>query len=179
QFSASLYRLELDNLIIRDSSFFNVDGQSTLSQGVEFSLQQALSETWSWRAVGSYVQHEYTSDLIVGDRNFNGNTVDTAPEFFGSLFLTWQATAQASVEMELQRVSSYFLDPSNDNEYEGHTLVNTRANYVLDEHWAFGLRLINLTDQRYAERADFTSFTDERYFPGQPRSVFAEARYRF
>lgn len=179
QFSASLYRLELDNLIIRDSSFFNVDGQSTLSQGVEFSLQQALSETWSWRAVGSYAKHEYTSDLIVGDRNFNGNTVDTAPEFFGSLFLTWQATAQASVEMELQRVSSYFLDPSNDNEYEGHTLVNTRANYVLDEHWAFGLRLLNLTDQRYAERADFTSFTDERYFPGQPRSVFAEARYRF
>lgn len=179
QFSASLYRLDIDNLIIRDSSFFNVDGQSTLSQGVEFSLQQALGERWAWRVVGSFAEHEYTSDLIVGDRNFNGNTVDTAPEFFGSVFLTWQASDQASIEMEVQRVSSYFLDPSNDNEYEGHTLVNTRANYALDEHWAFGLRLLNVTDQRYAERADFTSFTDERYFPGQPRSVFAEASYRF
>ncbi|MBL4674041.1 MAG: TonB-dependent receptor [Arenicella sp.] len=179
QFSASLYRLDIDNLIIRDSSFFNVDGQSTLSQGVEFSLRQALSEMWSWRVVGSFAEHEYTSDLIVGDRNFNGNTVDTAPEFFGSLFLTWQASDRASVEMEVQRVSSYFLDPSNDSEYEGHTLVNTRANVALDEHWAFGLRLLNITDQRYAERADFTSFTDERYFPGQPRSIFAEARYRF
>jgi outer membrane receptor protein involved in Fe transport len=179
QFSASLYRLDIDNLIIRDSSFFNVDGQSTLSQGVEFSLQHALSERWAWRAVGSLAKHEYTSDLIVDDRNFNGNTVDTAPEFFGSLFLSWQANDQANVELEVQRISSYFLDPSNDNEYEGHTLVNARANYALGEHWAFGLRLLNVTDQRYAERADFTSFTDERYFPGQPRSIFAEARYRF
>jgi len=39
--------------------------------------------------------------------------------------------------------------------------------------------MLNVADQRYAERADFTSFTDERYFPGEPRSVFAEARYRF
>ncbi|MFT6407921.1 MAG: outer membrane receptor protein involved in Fe transport [Arenicella sp.] len=179
QFSASLYRLDIDNLIIRDSSFFNVDGQSTLSQGVEFSLEQTLNKVWSWRVVGSFAEHEYTSDLIVGDRNFNGNSVDTAPEFFGSLFLSWQANPKASVEMEVQRISSYFLDPSNDSEYEGHTLLNARADYALDDRWAFGLRLLNVTDQRYAERADFTSFTDERYFPGQPRSMFAEARYRF
>jgi iron complex outermembrane receptor protein len=179
QVSATLYQIDIDNLIIRDSSFFNVDGQSTLSRGVEFSLQQTLNDHWSWRAVGSFAKHEYRSDLIVGDRNFNGNRVDTAPDFFGSVFVTWQANAETSVEMEVQRVASYFLDPSNDSEYKGHTLVNARANYALDDHWAFGLRLLNLADQRYAERADFTSFTDERYFPGQPRSVFAEARYRF
>lgn len=179
QFSASIYRLDIDNLIIRDSSFFNVDGQSTLSHGVEFSFEQALNIRWSWRAIGSFAEHQYTSDLIVGDRNFNGNAVDTAPEFFGSLFLTWQATPMASVEMEIQRMGSYYLDPSNDSEYQGHTLVNARVDYALDDHWAFGLRLLNATDQRYAERADFTSFTDERYFPGQPRSLFAEARYRF
>jgi len=179
QFSVSLYRLDIDNLIIRDSDFFNVDGQSTLSQGIEFSLDQRLSEQWSWRAVGSYADHEYTSDLIIGGQNFNGNTVDTAPEFFGSFFLTWQPNPKASVEFEVQHVSSYFLDPSNDNEYEGHTLLNARADYQLDDHWGFALRMLNVADQRYAERADFTSFTDERYFPGEPRSVFAEARYRF
>lgn len=179
QFSASLYSLDIDNLIIRDSDFFNVDNQSTLSQGVEFSLEQALTENWSWRAVGSFADHEYTSDLIIGNRNFNGNAVDTAPEFFGSVFLTWQANLKTSVEMEVQRVGRYFLDPSNDNEYEGHTLLNARANYALDDHWGFALRMLNVADSRYAERADFTSFTDERYFPGEPRSVFAEARYRF
>jgi outer membrane receptor protein involved in Fe transport len=179
QFSASLYRLDIDNLIIRDSSFFNVDGQSSLSQGLEFSLANTLNDNWSWRAVGSFADHKYTSALIIGGRNFNGNTVDTAPKFFGSFFLNWQVNPNADLELEVQRVGSYFLDPSNDNEYEGHTLLNARANYALNEHWGFALRLLNLTDQRYAERADFTSFTDERYFPGEPRSVFAEARYRF
>jgi len=177
--SASLYRLDIDNLIIRDSDFFNVDGQSTLSQGVEFSLEQTLSEKWSWRAVGSFADHEYTSDLIIGGRNFNGNTVDTAPEFFGSLFLTWQANSKTSVEVEVQRVGSYFLDPSNDTDYQGHTLINVRTDFVYGDHWGFALRVLNVADERYAERADFTTFTDERYFPGEPRSVFAEARYRF
>lgn len=179
QFSASLYRLDIDNLIIRDSDFFNVDDQSTLSQGIEFSLEQRLNERWSWRAVGSFADHEYTSDLIIDGRNFNGNTVDTAPDFFGSVFLTWQANPKASVELEVQHVGPYFLDPSNDREYEGHTLLNARAGYALDDHWGFALRVLNLADDRYAERADFTTFTDERYFPGEPRSIFAEARYRF
>jgi len=178
-FSASLYRLDIDNLIIRDSDFFNVDGQSTLSQGLEFNVQQTLSENWSWRVVGTFADHEYTSDLIIGGRNFNGNEVDTAPTFFGSFFLTWQANSKTSIEAQVQRVGSYFLDPSNDSEYEGYTLLNARANYEYDDHWGFGLRILNVTDELYAERADFTTFTDERYFPGEPRSVFAEARYRF
>jgi len=178
-FSASIYRLDIDNLIIRDSDFFNVDGQSTLSTGLELSLDHVVSEKWSWRAVASFADHEYTSDLIVGDRNFNGNTVDTAPQFFGSLFLTWRANAKASLELEAQRVGRYFLDPSNDTEYEGHTLLHARAGYDHSDHWSFALRMLNVADERYAERADFTSFTDERYFPGEPRSVFAEVRYRF
>ncbi len=183
-FSASIYRLESDNLIIRDSSFFNVDGQSTLSQGIEFSYSQQLASSgvgaqWTWRMVGSFAKHEYRSDLIIGDVNINGNRVDTAPNFFGSAFLTWQASEKSSIEWELQRVNRYFLDPENANEYPGHTLLNARANYALNPHWGFGLRVLNITNTRYAERADFTTFTDERYFPGEPRSVFAEARYTF
>ena len=177
--SASVYRLDIDNLIIRDSDFFNVDDQSTLSQGVEFAIEHSVSEQWSWRAIGTYADHEYTSDLIIDGQNFNGNTVDTAPEFFGSFFVTWSANPKTSVELEVQHVSSYFLDPSNDSEYEGHTLLNARANYELDDHWGFSLRLLNVANELYAERADFTTFTDERYFPGEPRSAFAEARYRF
>jgi len=178
-FGASMYRLESDNLIIRDSSFFNVDGQSTLSQGLEFTLAQSLNSRWSWRLIGSFAKHEYASDLQLGSVNINGNRVDTAPGFFGSALLNWQINERTNLEWELQRVNRYYLNPENTSEYPGHTVANARANFDLNQHWGFALRLLNLSDTRYANRADFTTFTDERYFPGEPRSVFAEARYKF
>ena len=179
QFSAVAYRLESDNLIIRDSDFFNVDGQSTLSQGLEFSIAQRLSENWSWRAVGTYAKHDYTSDLVLGETNINGNRVDTAPDFFGSAFLTWSANDKLAVELEVQHVDKYYLDPENAHEYPGHTVSNIRADYQVNQQWEFALRVLNIADTRYANRADFTSFTQERYFPGEPRSAFAEVRYSF
>ena len=177
--SAVIYRLESDNLIIRDSDSFNVDGQSTLSEGIEFSFDQRLNENWSWRAVGTFAKHEYTSDLVLDEININGNRVDTAPNFFGSAFLTWNANKKLSVELEVQRVSRYFLNAENTSEYPGHTLANVRADYQIDDHWDLAVRVLNVADSRYAERADFTTFTQERYFPGQPRSAFAEVRYSF
>ena len=176
---ASVYAMDIDNLIVRDSDFFNVDGQSTRSRGIELSVRNELGPRWSWRLVSSWAEHEYSSDFIVGGQNFNGNLVDTAPKFFGSAFLNYTPRNDFNLEVELQRVGSYFLSPDNQSAYPGHTLLNARANYQPSDHWAFSLRVLNIADERYAERADFTSFTDERYFPGEPRSAFLQAQYSF
>jgi iron complex outermembrane receptor protein len=40
-----------------------------------------------------------------------------------------------------------------------------------------GLRVTNLTDEDYAERADF-GFGSYRYFVGEPRSVYVSLDYR-
>jgi outer membrane receptor protein involved in Fe transport len=178
-FNVSVYRLKTDNVIIRDSSFFNIDGQSTLSQGVEFSVDKSLGPRLKIKSVGSIAKHTYSSDLLIQGSNIRGNRIDTAPEFVGALFLNWQATVQSEFELEVKKVSSYFLEPLNNSEYLGHTLVNLRGNYSVDKHLELSARILNLGDRDYAERADFTQFTDERYFPGQPRSFFIEANYRF
>jgi len=175
----SAYALDSDNLIIRDSDSFNIDGQSTDSRGVEFGVSQTLGEHWTVRAIGSVADHQYSSDLLDSDININGNQVDTAPKVFGSVFLDWRASERLQTSLEVQHVGSYYLDPSNEHEYPGHTLLNARASYQLAEQWALSVRTLNLANRRYAERADFTSFTDERYFPGEPRSVFAEIRRTF
>lgn len=179
QVSVTAYYLDSDNLIIRDSDFFNVDGQSTRSRGFELGLNQKLSHRWGLRAIGSVADHQYSSDRFLGDTNINGNQVDTAPKLFGSLFLDWRVSDRLSVEWELQHLSQYYLDPNNEHEYPGHTLLNMRATYGLSEDWTLSLRALNLSNQRYAERADFTNFSGERYFPGEPRSVFAEVRRIF
>lgn len=178
-FNVSVYRLKTDNVIIRDSNFFSIDGQSTASQGVEFSVDKALNGHWSIKGVGSFAKHEYHSDQLIQGVNINGNEVDTAPTFVGGVFLEWRSSDKTSMEMEVHSVSSYFLEPLNNRQYRGHTLINLRGHHDMNEHLRLSARLLNVGNKAYAERADFTGFTNERYFPGEPRSLFVEARYRF
>ena len=39
------------------------------------------------------------------------------------------------------------------------------------------LRVDNLTDKDYAERADFNAFGGDRYFPGLPRETYVGLEY--
>ncbi|MEM7359597.1 MAG: TonB-dependent receptor [Pseudomonadota bacterium] len=177
--AVSLYQIDQSNVIIRDSDFFNVDGQRIDSTGLEVDWQQQLSPVLSARVVAAWANHEYASDQLVGGTSIRGNEVDTAPNLVGSATLSWQPNPGLLAEVEVQHVSEYYLEPQNAHEYPGHTLVNLRSQFQLDEHWSLSLRLLNLFDRLYAERADFTTFTDERYFPGEPRSLFGEISWKF
>lgn len=179
QFDVSLFDIDTKNVIIRDSDFFNVDGQRTRSRGIEFALQKQLNEHWQARIVGSVAQHTYTSEARLGESSVNGNEVDTAPNAFGSLFVTWFASEALSFESEVLTMGDYYTDPENDNRYPGHTLLHLRGSYQISDDWRLSLRALNLSNTRYAERADFTSFTNERYFPGMPRSLYAELAWEF
>ena len=179
QLAISLYQIEQRNVIIRDSDFFNVDGQVIDSQGLELAFKHQFDDAWSSRLVGSYAKHEYASDQLLGGNNIRGNEVDTAPNLVGSMFLAWRPSSKFFAELELQHLGEYFLEPGNQREYPGHTLFNLRGQYQIDNQWSASLRLLNVGDKFYAERADFTSFTNERYFPGEPRSLFAELSWKF
>ena len=73
--------------------------------------------------------------------------------------------------MEWTHLGSYYQDPENNHEYPGHDLLNLRlfAQGLLG--WDWGLRIMNVADEKYAERADF-AFGEDRYFVGEPRRAF-------
>jgi iron complex outermembrane recepter protein len=75
-------------------------------------------------------------------------------------------------------MDSYYLEPENQHEYHGHSLLNLRITSDLTPRWSGGLRVTNLLDEDYAERADF-GFDQYRYFVGQPRGAYLEIRYQF
>ena len=177
--AVTFYQTQQDNVIIRDSDFFNIDGQSIDSKGLEISLNHNFNQYWNTRLVGSYAKHEYASEQIINNLNIRGNEVDTAPNLVSSVFLGLRLNDKFSSEVEMQHNSKYYLDPQNANEYSGHTLLNLRSNYQLNEQWSVSIRMLNLTNKLYAERADYTSFTDERYFPGDTRSLLGELRLKF
>ena len=179
QFSASIYQLDQDNVIIRDSDFFNVDGNALRSQGLEFSIKQAISGSLTWRAAGAIASHEYASNQLSGGVNINGNEVDTAPSSLINSALAWQLSDALNAELEVQHVGGYYLEPENLREYPGHEVFHLRASYQVNSRFSATARLLNVTDKRYAERADFTGFTGERYFPGAPRTAYVGFRYDF
>ena len=73
-------------------------------------------------------------------------------------------------------MGAYYLDAENRFRYPGHTIANLRARISPAERVDVVLRLNNVSDRSYADRADF-AFGDYRYFPGRGRELFVEVRY--
>jgi outer membrane receptor protein involved in Fe transport len=48
---------------------------------------------------------------------------------------------------------------------------------MVDPRWRASLRITNLLDEDYAERADF-GFGQYRYFVGEPRGAYLEISYQ-
>ena len=128
--------------------------------------------------------HTYDSniELLGSSGNIKGNDIDTAPKAFGSARLDWDFSALAGrssrAELEWVYMDSYYLEPQNNHQYDGHSLLNLRITSDLTPRWSAGLRLTNLLDEDYAERADF-GFGEYRYFVGQPRGAYLQISYQF
>ena len=102
-----------------------------------------------------------------------GCEVVVIPDDFSTL-----AGRNSRAELEWVYLDSYYLDPQNEHEYQGHSLLNLRITSDLTPRWSAGLRLTNLLDEDYAERADF-GFGEYRYFVGQPLGAYLEIKYQF
>lgn len=170
-YDVSIYAMKKDNVIFRDSNRVNVDNGATRHEGFELTTTLHLSETVSFAVNGTYARHRYDFSQILSGIDIDGNDVDTAPRHMGSAQLAWHFMPGAQSELEWIHMGRYYEDPENLNSYEGHDYLNLRARAQLADRWNLSIRLINLTDVDYAERADY-GFGEDRYFIGNPLSVF-------
>ena len=173
----SLYKMDKDQVIVKDSDSFIVNDGETTHHGVEWQLRHKLSNNWQLSTAGSWAVHEYSYARLYGDINIDGNDIDTAPRWQGSAHALYQPTERTSVEIEWIYLGKYFLDPQNAHQYAGHNVINVRAlqNYT---NWELAAQLTNLTDQRIADRADY-GFGSYRYFVGEGRGVSLEVKRFF
>jgi outer membrane receptor protein involved in Fe transport len=170
------FAMRKENVIFRDADGFNVSDGETDHVGLEASLDWQLSEQWRLSGNATWARHSYAYDRPESGI-VDGNRVDTAPEWLAGARLAWAPSPRLSTELEWVHQGEYFIDPSNLRDYEGHDLAHLRAFYRLgDNGHQLNLRVTNLFDTRYAERADF-AFGDFRYFPGAERRFFLEWRY--
>ena len=93
----------------------------------------------------------------------------------GSVSLDWQLSERFGQQITWTHMGRYYTDPANTNEYPGHDLFHWHGQFDLNEDLTLFFRVHNLTDEAYAERADF-AFGSERYFVGLPRSFYIGMR---
>ena len=144
-----------------------------ITSRVEFLNDSSLSATLTY---GDH-KYEFSSDTSTREKIRNGNSIDTAPKLMSNLIWAFSVNDLISTEIEMEHIDSYFTDAANLHEYEGHTLVHLRTSLNYSSRLKGYLRIENLTDENYAERADFNAFGGDRYFPGLPREAYIGLEY--
>ena len=177
--SISFYKGKKKNSIFRDSENFIIDNGKTNHEGMELTSRVEFLNANSLSATLTYGDHKYkfSSDTSTREKIRNGNTIDTAPKLMGNLMWAFSINDLISTEIESEYIDSYFTDAANLHEYEGHTLFHLRTSWNYSSKLKGYLRIENLTDENYAERADFNAFGGDRYFPGLPREAYIGLEY--
>lgn len=174
---STLYSMQKNDVIFQDSNRFYVTGAKTRHEGLELQVKSRLEGPWNGDFALGYGKHEYDNnpDYLGVSSDISGLTIDTAPEIIASARLEYRKD-RIRGEMEIVYMDEYATEPTNSNVYAGHTLINLRSEYRLNDNWTASARLMNAADTDYAERADF-GFGNERYFVGEARALFVGLRY--
>ena len=173
QYSIAAYWMEKDDVIFQDSQRHNISGASTLHKGIELAAHWSPTSDWYLKLNASYARHTYDGTIAISSENIDGNEIDTAPRYTGSVQIGRYFHGHSLVELEWQYLGSYYTDPENQHSYPGHQLVNIRTQLFIDRRWQLNLRINNIADVDYADRADY-GFGQARYFIGEPRTAYVE-----
>ena len=166
--SLSAFSERTRDFIFRDASGFNVSDGKTKSLGLEFS------GNWQWRdhtlsLAVSYAAHKYDFTRAAGRGELitDGNMMDSAPRWLTNARWRYEPGEHWHSEFELNQVGEHYVNAANTAKYKGHVVLNWRGGYRLTPRIDLFARVINLLDERYADRADY-AFGNHRYFPAMP-----------
>ncbi|OUS28614.1 hypothetical protein A9Q99_11405 [Gammaproteobacteria bacterium 45_16_T64] len=153
----------------------NVNAGETAHYGIELGSEAQLSDTVSLIVAYTRTIHRYT-DWKDGSDDYDGNYIPLAPEDFANTRLRYRPALLNGGKLEAEWIhqGAHWIDQDNDdstrdpNKYDGHDLLNLRADYWATDRLNLYVRVLNATDKRYAE----TTSSYGKYNPGRPRTAF-------
>ena len=182
-YDVAVYQMSKDNFFFRDSDGLNVPDGKTSHLGVEASLSGDLGEiaggTLEWNANAAWSEQLYNFNrnvLVASEDIVDGNEIDTAPEWLADAGLGWVG-GNLSLGLSAEYVGEYFTNAANTAAYDGHLIGHLRGAWRFSDGLEAFALVRNITDERYADRADFAQGAD-RYFPGEPLNVTMGVRIR-
>lgn len=182
QAQLTAYATNKSDVIFQDTERRNVSGAETEHYGLEYSLRWQFAVRWRIESDGTVARHRFRNNVALSGLGANvdiaGNDMVAAPRTMASTRLGWQPPNLGLWEMEWLHLGSYYVEPTNQNRYPGHDLLNLRWRWQFSPTLHVAARLLNVTDRDYAERADY-AFGNYRYFVGEPRALYVEAGWSF
>ena len=179
----TVYRLQGKDEVISYTKADNTreprNAGKTLHQGIEIGGTWKISDAYDQRVKvsGSIAQHEYEEFQPSPVLNYSGNTMPSSPKSFGTIEYQIKPIPELLVSAEGVYVGSYWINDANTEKYNGHTLLNLRANYRNNGYEVFG-QILNATDVHYAESTSFSN-NQVSYTPAAPRTYLLGLRYHF
>lgn len=172
-----VFRERTRNLILRDSEAFNISNGEIKSLGVEIEGRWDIGAHTLVLAT-TYARHKYAFTREADGRESieAGNDIDTAPRWLGNLRWSTRFSDTLRQELELTFVGQHYVNAANTADYDGHQVLNWRGQWQASERLEVFARVVNVLNERYADRADF-AFGSYRYFPAMPRQVYMGVRF--
>ncbi|PHS31831.1 MAG: TonB-dependent receptor [Methylophaga sp.] len=188
QYEITTFYMKKKDHFFRDSTGDNVPNGKTTHYGIELGAFIPLGEKFDLAGSFTYARHQYDFDNVGTDPNGSnsindGDDIDTAPRHIGNLRLGWNIKPSSRLELEWLHVGRYYTDSGNVHSYNGHDLLNLRAQHQVNKNVTLYGRISNLLNTDYAERADYNyvnAFNNtDRYFVGEQAAVHIGASYNF
>ena len=161
------FNMKKENYFFRDSQGFNVENGKTTHEGFEIGYSIDFADILQIQGSASYAEHKYDFDHTPNGIK-SGNQIDSAPELLANTRFIFAPKDGTKVELEWEKIDSYPVDERNAHFYKGHNIFNLRAKTPINKNFNIGFLVNNLTNEKYATRADF-AFGSYRYFVGRER----------
>ncbi len=157
-----------------------VNAGETLHKGIEIGLNAKLTEALLLAVSYARNRHTYEEWVVNSTTDYSSNEIETAPADVANTRLIYKPALLNGGQFgaEWVHLGRYWMDPANTERYDGHDLYNLRVNYSVAKNLGLYVRVMNLTDVRYATEASVSRGARE-FAPGLPRSYYAGINYTF
>jgi len=176
----ALYYMTVDDTITEyrptSSDRYYDNGGRTIHKGVELTLDAKISQDFATHIAYSYSKHKYDNDVKYGD-----NEMAKAPNSLANTRLIYTPSTFRGLTLmgEWQYVGSYWMDDDHTvARYNGYSIGNLKAEYILDKHLTLYAKVTNITDKRYSVNS-YYAYGKENYTPGDPRQLYAGLSYKW
>ena len=183
RYDIAAYSQKKDNFFFRDSDGRNVPNGKTAGEGVEAAFSGDILSVlggairWNGEVTWSIQKYAFSRTVVAASEVITkGNRIRTAPEWLADAGIGWE-NQKMSLFLSSEYIGQYFTDAANLHTYHGHWIAHLRGAYKFSDALEAFAIVRNLTDERYANRADFAS-GQERYFPGEPINLTVGVRVR-
>ncbi len=188
QYDVALYKTIIEDMIVvqdaggAPSNQLIKNAGKTRFRGLEASVGYLLMDTIKVDGAYTLSRNEYLSYIDDGS-DYSGNDLTLSPKHHVNLRATWMPMDDLDIELEWDKISSYYTNADNGADGNGKAsrpgIFNLRVSYK-DGPISYWGHARNLLDSKYAETISYSTSTSARsYTSGQPLTLYAGISYNW